>query len=78
MPKKGDKFVRRSPRQRGSTETRPFKVPRKVTNDSDVQELEKGNAADKDSQVELTTETENWREVQARKLAVPPLVNPYP
>jgi hypothetical protein len=36
MPKKGEKLGRKSPRQRGSTEIMPYKPPRKVTNDKEV------------------------------------------
>ncbi len=33
---------------------------------------------DKESQVELVTETQNLREIEAKRLAIPPLLNPYP
>ncbi len=58
MPKKGDKFVRRSPRQRGNSEIRPFKAPRKVTNDKD---------SNNNSEVQAITETENARDLKARQ-----------
>ena len=40
--------------------------------------IEKASVTDKDSQVELVTETQNLRDIEAKRLAIPPLLNPYP
>ncbi len=55
---KGDKSVRRSPRQRERQCARPFKAPRPVTKD-------KGNK--EDSEIQEITETENARDIEARQ-----------
>ncbi len=64
---KGDKLPRRSPRRKGKTCGRPIKAPRPVSE----------KEADKDeSQVEIITETENERDIQARQ-DVQPHVIPF-
>jgi hypothetical protein len=68
MPKKGQKFVRRSSRQRGSPVIKPFKAPRKVT----LWEEDYSN-----SDVQAITETENAREQEARQ-DKDVFVKPYP
>jgi hypothetical protein len=66
--KKGDKFVRKPPRQRGNTEIMPFKAPRTVTTDKD---------SNNNSEVHAIAETENARDLEARK-DNDVFVNPYP
>jgi hypothetical protein len=60
----------------------PFKAPRPVAKDketdNDIQVVIQEKVGEKDSQVQLITETQNLREIEARSLAIPPLVNPYP
>jgi hypothetical protein len=68
VPKKGDKFVRKAPRQRGTTDIRPFKAPRLVTKDSD---------STNNTEVQVITETENARDLDARQ-DKDEFVNPYP
>ncbi len=84
---KGDNVRRRSPRKKGKLFSRPFTAPRAKTvkknkvaeeQESDVQVIEKESVTDKESQVELVTETQNLRDIEAKRLAIPPLVNPYP
>ena len=48
VPKKGDMFVRKAPRQRGNTDIRPFKAPRQVT---------KGTDSNSNTEVQAITET---------------------
>ncbi len=65
--RKGEKFVRRSPRQRGLRCARPFKAPRLVTKDK----------ADKDdSEIQEITETENARDMEGRQGKEPHVI-PY-
>jgi hypothetical protein len=75
---KGAKVPRRSPRKRGKICGRPFKAPRAVVEerDSDVQVHEKDTVADNDSQVQIITETENTRDIEARQEADPHVI-PY-
>ncbi len=62
---KGDKVLRRSPRRKGKTCGRPFKAPRPVSD----------KEADKEeSQVEITTETENERDIQERQEEQPHVI----
>jgi hypothetical protein len=68
MPKKGEKFVRRSPRQRDSPVIKPFNAPRKVT----LWEEDYSN-----SDVQAITETGNARDQKARQ-DKDVFVNPYP
>ncbi len=68
VPKKGDKFVRKAPRQRGNTDIRPFKAPRLVTKDTD---------SNNNTEVQAITETENARDLDARQ-DKDEFVNPYP
>ena len=84
---KGAKVPRRSPRKQGKTCGRPFNAPRTKTvkqktvaevQECQVQVIEKVSVTDKDSQVELVTEAQNLRDIEAKRLAIPPLVNPYP
>ncbi len=79
---KGEKVPRQSQRQTGKTCMGPFKAPRPVAREketnSDVQVVIQEKVGEKDSQVQLITETKNLREIEARRLAIPPLVNPYP
>jgi hypothetical protein len=84
---KGAKVPRISPRKQRKTCGRPFNAPRTKTvkqnkvaeaQECDVQVIEKESVTDKDSQVELVTETQNLRDIEAKRLAIPPLVNPYP
>jgi hypothetical protein len=58
MPKKGEKFGRRSPRQTGSLVSKPFKAPSKVT----LCEEDISN-----SDVQAITETDNARDQEARQ-----------
>ncbi len=68
MPKKGEKFVRRSPRQKGSLVIKPFKAPRKVSPcEEDIS----------NSDVQAITETDNARDQDARQ-DKEVIVNPYP
>ncbi len=59
---------RRSPRQKGKTCGRPFKAPRPVIvlEDSDVLLIATDVETNKDSEVEVITETENQRDLKAR------------
>jgi hypothetical protein len=70
---KGDKVPRRSQRQTGKVCMGPFKAPRPVAKDkemdSDVQVVIQEKVGEKDSQVQLITETQNLREIEARRLA---------
>jgi hypothetical protein len=84
---KGAKVPRRNQRKQGKTCGCPFNAPRTKTvkqtkvaekPESDVQVIEKESETGKDSQVELVTETQNLRDIEAKRLAIPPLVNPYP
>ncbi len=68
MPKKGDKFVRKTPRQRGNTDIRPFKAPRLVTKDIN---------SNNNTEVQAITETENARDLDARQ-DKDEIFNPYP
>jgi hypothetical protein len=43
-----------------------------------VEVIEKEIGTDKDSQVELISDTQNLRDIEAKRLAIPPLLNPYP
>ena len=81
---KGNNVRRTSPRKKGKMFSRPFTAPRtktvkknKVAEESDVQVIEKESVTDNDSQVELVTETQNLRDIEATRLAIPPLVNSY-
>ena len=62
---KGDKSVRRSPRQRGRQCARPFKAPRSVTKD-------KGKTAD--SEIQEISGTENARDIEGRQDEVPHVI----
>jgi hypothetical protein len=68
---KGEALPRRSPRKRGKTCGRFFKAPRQVeeTLEATVQEIiliTDTETQTNDSQVQVITETENAREIQAR------------
>ncbi len=49
MPKNVDKFARKPPRQRGNTDIMPFKAPRRLSPDSDVQETMDKTPPDSDT-----------------------------
>ncbi len=84
---KGDNVRRRSPRKQGKMFSRPFTALRTKTvskkkvveeRDGDIQAIEQESVTDNDSQVQLVTETQNRRDIEAKRLAIPPVVNPYP
>jgi hypothetical protein len=49
VPKNVDKFARKPPRQRGNTDIMPFKAPRRLSPDSDVQETMDKTPPDSDT-----------------------------
>ena len=75
---KRDNVRRTSPKKKGKMFSRPFTAPRtktvkknKVAEESDVQVIEKESVTDKESQVELVTETQNLSDIEAKRLAIP-------
>jgi hypothetical protein len=66
---KGDKAPRRSPRRRGNTYQRPFKAPKpfKEVQTSEVQLVVQDRQDINDGQVQIISETENERDIQARQ-----------
>jgi hypothetical protein len=70
---KGEAVPRRSPRRRGKTCGRPFKAPRPV--EETVQEIiTLTETVTQDSQVKMLAETENDRDIQARREAEPVVI----
>jgi hypothetical protein len=59
------------------TRSKPVVVVISEKEDKDS-ESEEEKMTENDSQVQLLSETQNQREIEARRLAVPPLVKPYP
>jgi hypothetical protein len=67
---KADKEPRRSARKKGKTCGRPFKEPRPVK-ETENEIITVTETENNDSQVEISTETANGRDIQARQEAEP-------
>jgi hypothetical protein len=69
---KGDKKPRRSARKKGKTCGRPFKAPRLLVVKEAENDIVTVTETDvNDSEVQITTETANDRDIQARQEAEP-------